>query len=170
KKKIEYPGKLSVNGTGKGSISKNEVNTIRERLNRLMAGPSLNTKKRGLIYFSTFPKAAMVPFNIFKRVSFGSTYSIINLGIKYLLKILLIPINIIPSPKGILDPGMDTGIKKGVAKIKHKINPPRSPIKSRKFPTVIPLSGILEDIYSSDIEKHSLDLVSDNYNHQRIIH
>lgn len=168
-KKMEYPGKLSVNGTGKGSISKNEVKTIKKILKRFTALFLVNIKKRGLIYFSTFPKAVIVPFNIFKRVFFGRVYSMINLGIKYLLKILLIPINIIPSPKGMLDPGIDTGIKKGVAKIKQMINPPRSPINSRKSLMVIPSSGILEDISSSDIEKHSLDLVSDNWNHQKII-
>lgn len=68
-----------------------------------------------------------------------------------------------------LDPGIDTGIKKGVARIKHMINPPRFPIISRKSFIVIPSSGILEDISSSDIEKHSLDLVLDNCNPQRII-
>ena len=67
--------------------------------------------------------------------------------------------NMIPRPKGILDPGMDTGIKKGVAKIKHIINPPRLPIKSKKFPIVIPSDGILEEMSSSDIEKHFFDLV-----------
>ena len=76
----------------------------------------------------------------------------------------------IPSPNGILDPGIDTGIKNGVARIKQMINPPRFPIMSRKSLIVIPSSGILEDISSRDIEKHSLDLFLDNRHPQRIIY
>jgi hypothetical protein len=67
-----------------------------------------------------------------------------RLGIRIgLLKIISLLIRNMADPKGILDPGIDTGSKKGAVKIIHDIKRPRSPVISKKSSKVMPSVGIL---------------------------
>ena len=120
-------------------------------------GPSARTTKRGFVNLSKPDKTRFIPFKTFNILLCDMLYSIIDFGIRgCFLEIIPIFINNIAKPNGKLLPGRDTGKRNGATSTIHEINPPFSPISSKKSLNVIPSVGISKDILETVADALSL--------------